>query len=189
MLFNSIAFLVFLPVVFIAYWFLTGRNTARQNLLLLLASYVFYGWWDWRFLFLLVFSTGLDYYTGLRIRDAATPRASRIWLWISVGANLGFLGFFKYYNFFIDSMTALLARVGLETNPWTLQIILPVGISFYTFHDRTGECIAAPDTGAHGMALASHLDARDEPGPAWLLQEGGGGRYARDPGGQHLQQP
>jgi len=134
MLFNSIAFLVFLPVVFIAYWFLTGRNTARQNLLLLLASYVFYGWWDWRFLFLLVFSTGLDYYTGLRIRDAATPRASRIWLWISVGANLGFLGFFKYYNFFIDSMTALLARVGLETNPWTLQIILPVGISFYTFH-------------------------------------------------------
>jgi alginate O-acetyltransferase complex protein AlgI len=134
MLFNSMAFLVYLPAVFIAYWFLTGRNTERQNLLLLLASYLFYGWWDWRFLFLLVFSTGLDFYTGLRIRDAATPRASRIWLWISVGANLGFLGFFKYYNFFIESMADLLAKAGLETNPWTLHIILPVGISFYTFH-------------------------------------------------------
>lgn len=134
MLFNSIAFLVFLPVVFLAYWFAVGKSTSRQNLLLLVASYVFYGWWDWRFLFLLVFSTGLDFYTGLRIRDAATPRASRIWLWISVGANLGFLGFFKYYNFFIESWAELMASLGVQTNPWTLQIILPVGISFYTFH-------------------------------------------------------
>jgi alginate O-acetyltransferase complex protein AlgI len=134
MLFNSIAFLVFLPVVFLTYWFVVGRSTSRQNLLLLAASYLFYGWWDWRFLFLLVFSTGLDYYTGLRIRDAASPKASRIWLWISVGTNLGFLGFFKYYNFFIDSWARLMDSMGVQTNPWTLQIILPVGISFYTFH-------------------------------------------------------
>lgn len=134
MLFNSISFLIFLPIVFLLYWFVFRKNLRQQNLLLLLASYVFYGWWDWRFLFLLVFSTGLDYYTGLKIRDAGSDRAAKIWLWISVGTNLSFLGFFKYYNFFIDSWMRMLGDFGVEANPWTLQIILPVGISFYTFH-------------------------------------------------------
>ena len=134
MLFNSTTFLIFLPIVFLLYWFVFHKNLNRQNLLLLLASYVFYGWWDWRFLFLLIFSTGLDYTTGILISDAKNDRIRKIWLWISVGTNLGFLGFFKYYNFFVDSFARMLAGFGVETNPWTLQIILPVGISFYTFH-------------------------------------------------------
>ena len=134
MLFNSLAFLLFLPIVFGLYWFVFHRNLRYQNLMLLLASYVFYGWWDWRFLFLLAFSTGLDYYTGLKIHDAGTDKARRIWLWTSVGVNLGFLGYFKYYNFFIDSFAGMMRGFGLDWNPWLLQIILPVGISFYTFH-------------------------------------------------------
>ncbi len=134
MLFNSASFLIFLPVVFVLYWFVCGRNVRSQNLLLLASSYVFYGWWDWRFLFLLIFSTGLDYFTGLKIQDAKDPRWKRIWLWISVSANLGFLGFFKYFNFFVDSAIRLLETLGMQANPWSLKILLPVGISFYTFH-------------------------------------------------------
>jgi D-alanyl-lipoteichoic acid acyltransferase DltB (MBOAT superfamily) len=134
MLFNSASFLIFLPVVFVLYWFVCGRNVRSQNLLLLASSYVFYGWWDWRFLFLLIFSTGLDYFTGLKIQDAQDPRWKRIWLWISVSANLGFLGFFKYFNFFVDSAIRLLETLGMQANPWSLKILLPVGISFYTFH-------------------------------------------------------
>lgn len=134
MLFNSISFLIFLPIVFLLYWFVFNKNLKRQNILILIASYVFYGWWDWRFLFLLMFSTGLDYFTGIQIHDAATDRGKKTWMWISVLTNLGFLGFFKYYNFFADSFARMLAGAGVEANPWTLQIILPVGISFYTFH-------------------------------------------------------
>ena len=134
MLFNSASFLIFLPVVFVLYWFVCSRNVRSQNLLLLASSYVFYGWWDWRFLFLLIFSTGLDYFTGLKIQDAKDPRWKRIWLWISVSANLGFLGFFKYFNFFVDSAIRLLETLGMQANPWSLKILLPVGISFYTFH-------------------------------------------------------
>ncbi|MFN7280591.1 MAG: MBOAT family O-acyltransferase, partial [bacterium] len=134
MLFNSASFLIFLPVVFVLYWFVCGRYVRSQNLLLLASSYVFYGWWDWRFLFLLIFSTGLDYFTGLKIQDAKDPRWKRIWLWISVSANLGFLGFFKYFNFFVDSAIRLLETLGMQANPWSLKILLPVGISFYTFH-------------------------------------------------------
>ncbi len=134
MLFNSISFLIFLPIVFVLYWFVFRKNLHRQNLMLLLASYVFYGWWDWRFLFLLIFSTGLDYFTGIRIHDAGSDRGRKVWMWISVLTNLGFLGFFKYYNFFADSFARMLSGAGFEAHPWTLQIILPVGISFYTFH-------------------------------------------------------
>jgi alginate O-acetyltransferase complex protein AlgI len=134
MLFNSLDFLLFLPVVFGLYWFVFQGNRRSQNIMLLFASYVFYGWWDWRFLLLLAFSTGLDYYTGLKIHDAGTDRAKRLWLWTSVGINLGFLGFFKYYNFFIDSFADMMRGFGLDLHPWLLQIILPVGISFYTFH-------------------------------------------------------
>jgi D-alanyl-lipoteichoic acid acyltransferase DltB (MBOAT superfamily) len=134
MLFTSYEYLLFFPLVFIIYWLIKPENLKIQNLLLILASYVFYGWWDYRFLFLLIFSTSLDYFSGLQIAQASTQKTKKAWLWISIGINLGFLGFFKYYNFFIESFARLLQSVGLEPNIWTLQLILPVGISFYTFH-------------------------------------------------------
>ncbi len=134
MLFNSLEFLLFLPIVFCLYWFVFNKSLKWQNVLLLVSSYVFYGWWDWRFLFLLVFSTGLDFYTGLKIYGAQTINTKKIWLWISIVINLGFLGFFKYYNFFVESWVAAFDRIGYHMDAWTLKIILPVGISFYTFH-------------------------------------------------------
>jgi alginate O-acetyltransferase complex protein AlgI len=134
MLFNSIDFAFFLPVVFLLYWFVTNKSLKAQNLLLLFASYFFYACWDWRFLFLLCFSTLLDYYTGLKIADAQNLRMRKFWIWLSISVNLGFLGVFKYYNFFAESFAEAIAHVGFQVNPWTLKIILPVGISFYTFH-------------------------------------------------------
>ncbi|NHM06946.1 MBOAT family protein [Flavobacterium sp. CYK-4] len=134
MLFNSIHFAFFLPVVFLLYWFIAKGSVKSQNILLLLASYFFYACWDWRFLFLLIFSTSLDYYTGIKIFDATNSKQRKWWLWISVGANLGFLGVFKYYNFFAESFAQALLMVGLKANLGSLNIILPVGISFYTFH-------------------------------------------------------
>lgn len=134
MLFNSVDFAIFLPIVFLLYWFVAKRNLTFQNLLLLFSSYFFYACWDWRFLFLLVFSTLLDYYTGIRMYEAKDVRARKFWFWLSIVVNLGFLGVFKYYNFFADSFAEALSGLGLQVNPWTLQVILPVGISFYTFH-------------------------------------------------------
>jgi D-alanyl-lipoteichoic acid acyltransferase DltB (MBOAT superfamily) len=134
MLFNSIAFAVFLPVVFMLYWGLAGKNLRWQNLLLLAASYFFYGCWDYRFMFLLLFSTGLDYFTGLQIERSATAPARKAWLVISVVINLGLLGFFKYYNFFVENFIGLLHAFGYRGSTWLLHIILPLGISFYTFH-------------------------------------------------------
>jgi D-alanyl-lipoteichoic acid acyltransferase DltB (MBOAT superfamily) len=101
---------------------------------LLAASYLFYGLWDYRFLFLLTFSILLDYFTGIKIHESATDRARKIWLTISISVNLGFLFFFKYYNFFVESFAELLTAAGFQPNIWTLKVILPVGISFYTFH-------------------------------------------------------
>jgi len=134
MLFNSISFAIFLPVVFIFYWFITKKSLRLQNLLLLVASYIFYGWWDYRFLFLLIFSTALDFFTGLKIFGSKNLIAKKLWLWTSICVNLGFLGIFKYYNFFADSFADALSLVGISTNLWTIKVILPVGISFYTFH-------------------------------------------------------
>lgn len=134
MLFNSIDFAIFLPIVFILYWFATKGNYKLQNILLLIASYFFYGCWDWRFLFLLIFSTGLDYFTGLKMFDATSPRLKKFWFWLSIIVNLGFLGVFKYYNFFVTSFAEGLSNLGIQSNFWTLKVILPVGISFYTFH-------------------------------------------------------
>jgi alginate O-acetyltransferase complex protein AlgI len=134
MLFNSIQFAFFLPIVFLLYWFVTSKNLRLQNLLLLFSSYVFYGWWDYRFLFLLIFSTLLDYFTGLQMGKINDQKSKRIWFWLSIVINLGFLAFFKYYNFFITSFYDLISSFGLKPNLWTLKIILPVGISFYTFH-------------------------------------------------------
>ena len=135
MLFNSIDFAIFLPIVFILYWFIANKNYNKQNILLLIASYYFYACWDWRFLFLLIFSTLLDYYTGLKMEDAPNQKLKKFWLWLSIIINLGFLGVFKYYNFFATSFAEAGATLGLKFDPWTLKVILPVGISFYTFLD------------------------------------------------------
>lgn len=132
MLFNSLSFAIFLPIVFVLYWLTKARR--KQNILLMIASYYFYACWDWRFLFLLAFSTFLDYYTGLKIEKSQKKSSKKFWFWLSVGVNLGFLGFFKYYNFFAESFAELFAGFGFQINPWVLKIILPVGISFYTFH-------------------------------------------------------
>ncbi len=134
MLFNSSEFAVFLIIVFALYW-IFRRNLTIQNVLLLVSSYVFYGWWDYRFLFLLIFSTFLDYYTGLKIFRAEGKPNKKRWLFISVFVNLGFLGMFKYYNFFAHSFTDLLSTMGFHPDVWLIEnIVLPVGISFYTFH-------------------------------------------------------
>ncbi len=134
MLFNSLSFAIFFPIVFVLYWFVTNKNLKLQNILLLVSSYYFYACWDWRFLFLLIFSTLLDYYTGIKMSEAADQRGKKFWFWLSVCINLGFLGVFKYYNFFAQSFADAVANFGIEVNPWTLKVILPVGISFYTFH-------------------------------------------------------
>lgn len=134
MIFNSIHFALFLPIVFLLYWFVTKKNLKIQNLLLLFSSYFFYACWDYRFLFLLIFSTLLDYFTGIKMHEAKSHNIKRLWLWLSISINLGFLGVFKYYNFFATSFAEAISNLGLNANPWTLKIILPVGISFYTFH-------------------------------------------------------
>jgi len=134
MLFNSINFAIFLPVVLLLYWFVFHKSLKWQNILLLFASYFFYACWDWRFLFLLVFSTLLDYYTGIKIFDAQTKSGKKIWMLLSVIINLGFLGVFKYYNFFIESLAEGLEPFGIKLHYNTIKLILPVGISFYTFH-------------------------------------------------------
>jgi alginate O-acetyltransferase complex protein AlgI len=134
MLFNSLNFCLFLPLVFFLYWFVTHKSYKHQNILLLVASYFFYACWDYRFMFLLFFSTFLDYFTGLKMQEVSTKNQKKFWFWLSIAINLGFLGFFKYYNFFVTSFAESLAYLGFHVEVWTLQIILPVGISFYTFH-------------------------------------------------------
>ncbi len=134
MLFNSLSFAFFLPIVFFLYWFLSKGNLRFQNILLLVSSYFFYACWDWRFMFLLIFSTMLDYYTGIKIHDSKARREKTFWLWLSIGVNLGFLGLFKYYNFFAESFADALFLIGITADLGSLQILLPVGISFYTFH-------------------------------------------------------
>ena len=133
MFFNSLDFAIFLPIVFIVYWFITNRNLKLQNFIIVLASYVFYGWWDWRFLSLIIFSTIIDYSVGLRFSNTTKPSERKFLLMISLAINLGLLGFFKYFNFFIESFNAAFASAGIHTNMSSLNIILPVGISFYTF--------------------------------------------------------
>lgn len=134
MLFNSIDFAFFLPIVFLLYWFVVNKTLSAQNLLIVASSYLFYGWWDYRFLFLLLFSTGLDYFTGLKIHNASNLKRKKTWFWLSVCVNLGLLMFFKYYNFFVESFVEAFSFMGYKLDAWTLQLVLPVGISFYTFH-------------------------------------------------------
>jgi alginate O-acetyltransferase complex protein AlgI len=129
-IFNSLEFAVFLPTVLIVYWLLPHR---LQNLLLVAASYAFYAAWDYRFLGLLVVSTGTDYAVGLGLGRARSNLRRKLLLAFSLVVNLGILGFFKYANFFVESATDLLSSTGVEANPHLLGVILPVGISFYTF--------------------------------------------------------
>ena len=133
MLFNSIDFAIFLPIVFILYWFVTNKNLKLQNFLIVLASYLFYGWWDWRFLSLIVFSTVVDYSIGQKLQNEENKVKRKALLWTSILVNLGFLGFFKYYNFFLDNFITAFSFFGQEIKANSLNIILPVGISFYTF--------------------------------------------------------
>jgi D-alanyl-lipoteichoic acid acyltransferase DltB (MBOAT superfamily) len=133
MLFNSFDFALFLPIVFILYWFVANKNIRMQNLLIVVASYVFYGWWDWRFLSLILFSTLVDYLVGVRLGTEDNQAKRKVLLWTSILVNLGFLGFFKYYNFFLDNFIASFSFFGREITANSLNIILPVGISFYTF--------------------------------------------------------
>ena len=133
MLFDTPIYLIFLALVVFAYWRLTWR---RQNVLLLIASYFFYGWWDWRFLLLMMASTFLDYVIARRMEDASDPAKRRIWLIASLVVNFTILGFFKYFNFFLDSTARALGVLGFPSVPHTLlAIVLPPGISFYTFQE------------------------------------------------------
>ncbi|MCH7400031.1 MBOAT family protein [Belliella sp. DSM 107340] len=133
MLFNSIDFAIFLPIVFILYWFVANKNLKLQNSLIVAASLFFYGWWDWRFLSLILFSTFVDYSIGYRLGEEENKVKRKILLWTSIVVNLGFLGFFKYHNFFLENFITAFSFFGTEIRANSLQIILPVGISFYTF--------------------------------------------------------
>jgi len=133
MLFNSLDFAIFLPIVFLLYWFVAQKNLKLQNVLIVVASYVFYGWWDWRFLSLIIFSTVVDYLIGQRLRTEDKQSKRKVLLWTSIIVNLGFLGFFKYYNFFLENFVDAFSLFGMQINANSLNIILPVGISFYTF--------------------------------------------------------
>jgi len=133
MLFNSLEFAFFLPIVFLLYWFVTHRSFKQQNALLLLASYFFYGWWDWRFLSLIAFSSLVDYVVGISLANAETKMKRKLLLSLSILVNIGFLGFFKYFNFFAESFAQAFTLLGEPLEISSLKIILPVGISFYTF--------------------------------------------------------
>ena len=116
MLFNSLDFAIFLPIVFLLYWFVTHKNLKLQNFLIVAASYLFYGWWDWRFLSLILFSTIVDYSIGLKISKEENQTKRKILLWTSIAVNLGFLGFFKYYNFFLDNFVSAFSFFGTPIN-------------------------------------------------------------------------
>jgi alginate O-acetyltransferase complex protein AlgI len=132
MLFNSVDFAIFFPIVFVLYWLLS-RNLTSRNILILVASYLFYGWWDYRFLSLIIISSLVDFVVGKMIYKAESKKNKKLLLCISLIINLGFLFYFKYTNFFIDSFINAFALFGKELNITALNIILPVGISFYTF--------------------------------------------------------
>lgn len=130
MFFNSVTFLIFFLIVYSLYLILSHK---WQNFLLLVASYIFYGWWDWRFLSLILFSTVVDYFCALKIHESQVLKRRRMFLIISLIVNLTLLGFFKYFNFFASNMVQICNLIGCKVNPIYLNIILPVGISFYTF--------------------------------------------------------
>ena len=136
MIFNSIQFTIFLPVVFLLYWFVFDKWMSKsphqlklQNAFVLVASYVFYGWWDWRFLLLIAFTSLTSYLSGILMREGEKRRNLAV-MWVNIAVNIGILGTFKYYDFFANEFASLF---GLESERLLLHLILPVGISFYTF--------------------------------------------------------
>ena len=133
MYFNSIAYAIFLPIVFIVYWLIQYRTVKIQNAFILFSSYVFYGWWDPRFLSLILISSVTDYIIGIKLENEIESPKRKLLLLISVSVNIGLLFIFKYFGFFVNSFAQLLSRAGIEPNIPSLNIILPVGISFYTF--------------------------------------------------------
>lgn len=133
MLFNSIDFAFFFPIVFLLYWLIFTKNNKLQNLFLLSVSYLFYGWWDWRFLSLIVISSAVDFFIGKMLQQEDVPSKRRVLLGASIVVNIGILAFFKYCNFFIDSFADAFSLFGANLDFARLDIILPVGISFYTF--------------------------------------------------------
>jgi alginate O-acetyltransferase complex protein AlgI len=135
MLFNTYTFWVFYAAVLPLYWFLAQRH--RQNQMLIVASYFFYGWWDWRFLPILLFSTIIDYRLGLLVHRASSQRSKRRLVAVSVCVNLLILGIFKYYNFFSHELFTAASAMGLHLSLPLIRVILPVGISFYTFQSMS----------------------------------------------------
>jgi len=133
MLFNSIEFTIFLPIVFTLYWFIVNRNLKIQNAFLLIISYLFYGWWDYRFLSLIILSSFVDYFVGLQMSKNDRKDQKKLFLSLSIFFNIGTLAFFKYYNFFIESFVDAFMLFGQSFDYHRLNIILPIGISFYTF--------------------------------------------------------
>ena len=133
MSFNSLEFLVFFFVFFIVYWFVLNDNFRSRNVFVLIASYIFYGWWDWRFLILILFSTIVDFKIGLELRSASSSQRRKKLLFISLITNIGLLAVFKYFNFFVENAYWFFDNLGLNFNRYSLDIIIPVGISFYTF--------------------------------------------------------
>ena len=133
MLFNSFEFLIFLPIVFCLYWFVFNKSLRWQNVLLLSASYFFYGWWSVEFMGLLALSTLLDYLYGFSVASPNRKKA-KLFLWLSIINNLGILAVFKYYNFFALQFKQGFEALGLHVDPVLLDLALPIGISFYTFH-------------------------------------------------------
>ena len=133
MLFNSFEFLLYLPITFLLYWAFS-RNRKIQNLIVVIASYVFYGWWDWRFLMLIAFTSACSYASGLLLeRFEGQRKRQKMVSAANIVLNLGILGLFKYYNFFVDNLELLFSAMGFHLDMMTMSIILPVGISFYTF--------------------------------------------------------
>ena len=137
MLFNSIQFAIFLPIVFLLYWFVFDRFISKskwqlrlQNAFVVVASYVFYGWWDWRFLLLIAFTSFCSWGSGLLIGKAESKKKAKTWMWLNIVLNLGILALFKYYDFFVSEFAELF---NISTDGLLLKVILPVGISFYTF--------------------------------------------------------
>lgn len=136
MLFNSIEYLLFLPIVFLLYWFAFGKSLKAQNLFLLAASYVFYGWWSWQFLILIAITSLLSFASGIYIEKMQTNdknRGCKIILTANILANLAILFYYKYCNFFIDNLICACHAVGVDPNMTAINVVLPVGISFYTF--------------------------------------------------------
>ncbi|MFT7343434.1 MAG: alginate O-acetyltransferase complex protein AlgI [Lentimonas sp.] len=134
MIFNSISFFIFFLIFFFVYWSINNKcNIQVRNLFIIVSSYVFYGFWDWRFLSLIFISSAIDFFVAKRIDKEDRKSARKAFLLVSIFVNIGILGFFKYFNFFIESFSELFSGFSVEINPTTLKIILPVGISFYTF--------------------------------------------------------